>query len=86
MADASTVFAFAAQHSSPYAEVYQDGVSVGAYTAGDYTAPAYGTRFSVGSAVGGATWAYGVIEKIAIYNSVLNAGDVSAVSNLLAVG
>lgn len=82
-ANTSMVSAAVFKHSSPYISVYTNGSSEGTYTAGDFTNPAWGTYFFIGSNNSGALQINGIIQSVAIYNRALSDSEVLSVSNYL---
>lgn len=56
-------------------EIYLNGVSERSETT-DYTSPAWGTIFSLGSASGGGNQLNGIIQKVLIFNRALTADEV----------
>ena len=84
VANASTVpllnttytFALVCQHSSPYAQVYLNGVSEGTYTTGDFVNPAWGTNFYLGVYSDGSKQGNIVVTSISIFNRPLSASDL----------
>jgi hypothetical protein len=74
------------QHSSPYAGMYVDGiVSAQTETADDFTNPAWGTSFYVGSDTSGGTNNYAIFQSIAIFNRVLDANEMMSVHQGMAI-
>ncbi len=66
------------QHSSPYVAGFYQGVADGTNeTADDFTNPAWGTYFWVGSDTNGVNQLYGTIFSIAFWGRVLTANEMS---------
>lgn len=70
---------------TPGLTVYIDGVSEGTTDAG-FTAPAWGTYFSCGHYATGDHNLDGIIQSVAFFSDAKSAGDVLAISNILAAG
>jgi len=74
------------QHSNPYVVVYYDGVTIGGEEGvDDYTDPAWGTFFYIGSNNAANSHLYGVVGSIAFFNRSLNP-DVHKTINTLLIG
>jgi len=71
------------QHASPYISVYIDGSGQATYTLGDYTTPAWGTNFYVGSDNSGTFQTNGRIAKIAFFSRPFSSSEVLATYNLM---
>lgn len=71
------------QHSSPYSNTYINGTSEGTYTLGDWTDPAWGNNFYIGSRNSSITQLNGIIQYVGIYNNALSSTDVSAISTIM---
>jgi hypothetical protein len=71
------------QHSSPYSEVYINGISEGTYITGDWTNNAWETYFYLGSNTDGTIGANCLIQSIAIFSRALSAGEVESVYNTM---
>ena len=83
--DSSMVFASTFKHSSPYITTYKDGISQGTYTTDDFTDPAWGTSFYLGSDSSAANQLNGVIQSVAIYSDAKVDSTVSSISNILGI-
>jgi hypothetical protein len=68
--------------ASTNARIYVNGISEGT-DADDYTSPAWGTNFYIGSNSTSASQLNGTIQKVAIYNRALSDAEVLTVSTLL---
>lgn len=82
-ASVSYVHASVFQHVSPYISVYTNGVLEATYTAGDYTAPAWGTNFWVGCSTSSANQINGIIQAVAMFSGVKSAAEVVAITEVL---
>ena len=82
LVNTSYVFSSVFQHSSPYINVYINGSSEGTYTAGDFTDPAWGTNFEIGS-YSALNQLNGLIQSIAIFGRALSSGEVLSVYNTM---
>jgi hypothetical protein len=71
------------QHASPYANIFSNGTSQGTWTTNDFTDPAWGTYFYIGSDNVGATQLSGIIQSVSIYNRALTAGEVLTATNTM---
>ena len=71
------------KHSSPYAEIYRDGISSNQDTVDDYTNPVWGTYFSLMCGSAGGSNVNGIIESVAFFNKAMSAAEVSRVTNIL---
>ena len=81
-ANTEMTLGYAIQHSSPYIAGYFDGVVDGTNeTADDFTDPAWGTYFWVGSDKDGVNQLYGTIFSIAFFNKVLSAEEMLTYHN-----
>jgi hypothetical protein len=78
----SYVYAMAVQHASPYVNVYMNGISQSTDTADNFTDPAWGTSFFVGT-YGAGDHLTGIIQSVTIFNRALTAAEVATVSTLL---
>ena len=84
LANSSSIFTGVYKHSSPYVEIYRDGTSKGTYTAGDFTNPAWGTYWFLGSQNDTGNQSALIFQSVTIFNRALTAAEVAAVSTLLA--
>ena len=73
------------KHSSPYVQIFTNGVSESTYVAADFITPAWGTYFYLGVDNSSVTQLNGGIQKVVIFSRALSAGEVAAVSNLMAL-
>lgn len=73
------------KHSSPYREIYKNGVSQQSSVV-DWTTPSWGTNFQVGCASAGNAQADSIIQSLAIFADSKSASDVASISNLMAGG
>ena len=76
-------FAAVCKHSSPYAQLYIDGVSVAGDSSDDYVNPAWGDFTYLGSSAAGTGQLNGVIHAVVVFNRALSAAEVAYVTNLL---
>jgi hypothetical protein len=65
------------KHSSPYANIYVNGLSEGTYTVGDWTTNAWGSTFYIGSNSAGINQLSGIIQRVAIFNRALTANEMA---------
>lgn len=65
-------------------EIYIDGYSSGTNTT-NYTSPAYGTNFYIGSDNAGANQVNGIIKNVAIFSNALTALNARQASNSLSI-
>lgn len=84
-AGTSYVFAGAISHTppQPYVSFSMQGTREGVYTAADFTDPAWGTNFYVGSSTTNTLQANGIFEAIAIYAGFKDVPDVNKVSSIM---
>ena len=82
-ANTSYVSASVFKHSSPYVEVYVNGVSQATDTTPDFTDPVWGTYWYLGADTGGAKQLNGIVEAVAIFGRSLSSSEILYVSNLL---
>jgi hypothetical protein len=66
----------------PNSSIYYNGSSQ-ATDNNDFTSPAWGSAFYVGSSNGSISQLNGIISKVVIFNRALTAGELSSVTNLL---
>jgi hypothetical protein len=79
----SYVFAVAMSHTSPYGELYINGISQNTLS-GDWTNPTtWAADFSIGTDLSGLNQLNGIIQGVAFFNRALTAPEVLAVTNIL---
>jgi len=75
--DEELTYGIACQQTSPYIELYADGVSVNTETADNFTTPAWGTYFWIGTENNGTdSHFYGTIFEVAFFDRVLSAEEM----------
>lgn len=79
----STILSSSITHISPYIRIYTNGVLETSYNTADWTDPAWGTNFEVGSASAGNGQINGIVQNIAIYSSWKDTPDVNHISNIM---
>lgn len=83
MGNTSYVVAGVVKHSSPYVTAYTNGSSNGSYTAGDWTDPAWGTYFYIGSNQSGANQLSGIIQSVAIFGRGLSDAEEATATAIM---
>ncbi len=70
------------KHDSPYVLLYKNGILVSS-NADDYTNPAWGVYFYIGSTDWGGGYLDGSVGKVAIFGRSLSSSEVSQVTALM---
>jgi hypothetical protein len=69
--------------SSPYVQIWLNGILEGSYTAGSHAAFSPGPNFYLGCRHNGITNLGGIIQKFALFNRVLTDNEVKYVTNMM---